>query len=149
MRSSVWQWFLLVVSTSEKNGKKAIDFLLLYFGDIRKKGDWMKTSSYYRRRSYAFVCINSARNSAVSTQFAKVLCAKQIHWSNDKTIIELGSRKIIDLLAADKSRYFAKPRPITVNSHVIRVQYLSVQYYTRYISAQRKINITPWASHNN
>ena len=60
---------------------------------------------------------------------------KQTRWSNDKTIIELGYRKIswfvsvsqinylpqpsasqiIDLLATDKSRYFAQPRPIVVN----------------------------------
>ena len=57
---------------------------------------------------------------------------KQTRWSNDKTIIELGYRKIswfvsvsqinylssayiIDLLAIDKSRYFAQPRPIIVN----------------------------------
>ena len=60
---------------------------------------------------------------------------KQTWWSNDKTIIELGYRKIswfvnvsqiiiclslrlrqiIDLLATDKSRYFAQPRPIIVN----------------------------------
>ena len=62
---------------------------------------------------------------------------KQTWWSNDKTIIELGYRKIswflsvsqvnylpqpsglrqiIDLLATDKSRYFAQPRPIIVNN---------------------------------
>ena len=52
---------------------------------------------------------------------------KQTRWSNDKTIIELGYRKtswffsvsqinyLIDLLATDKSRYFAQPRPIIVN----------------------------------
>ena len=61
---------------------------------------------------------------------------KQTWRSNDKTIIELGHRKIsrfvstsqinyyglslrlrqmIDLLASDKSRYFAQPRPIIVN----------------------------------
>ena len=45
---------------------------------------------------------------------------------NDKTIIELGYRKIswfvsvslrqiIDLLATEKSRYFAQPRPIIAN----------------------------------
>ena len=60
---------------------------------------------------------------------------KQTRWSNDKTIIELVYRKIswfdsvsrrsiiclslrlrqiIDLLATDKSRYFAQPRPIIV-----------------------------------
>ncbi len=145
------------MSTSEKNGssfsrdeeerldlstrpektaklqRKQWNFILLYYGNIWKKEKWMKTRSCYRRRSYAFVCINSARNSAVSTQFPKVLCVKQTQWSNDKTIIELGSRKIswivsgeqinylpkprqiIDLLATDKSRYFAQPRPITVN----------------------------------
>jgi len=43
-------------------------------------------------------------------------------WSNDKTIIELGYRKIswfasvskIDLLVTDKSQYFAQPRSIIV-----------------------------------
>ena len=49
---------------------------------------------------------------------------KQIRWSNDKTIIELGYRKISwfvtvvsqmsYLLATDKSRYFAQPCPIIV-----------------------------------
>ncbi len=33
-------------------------------------------------------------SSVFSTQFPKVLCAKQIQWSNDKTVIELGSPKI-------------------------------------------------------
>ena len=62
---------------------------------------------------------------------------KQTWWSNDKTIIELGYRKIpwfvsvsqinyiiIDLLATDKSQYFAQPRPIIVNSHYQRLQSL-------------------------
>ena len=61
---------------------------------------------------------------------------KQTRWSNDKTIIELGYRKIycdlsvsrrsiicwsrrlrqiIDLLASDNSRHFAQPRPTVVN----------------------------------
>ena len=44
---------------------------------------------------------------------------KQTLWPNDKTIIELGYHKISwfvsDLLATDKSRYFAQPRPIIVN----------------------------------
>ena len=61
---------------------------------------------------------------------------KQTRWSNIKTITELGYRKIswfvsvsqinhlpqpsasannIDLLATDKSQYFAQPRPIIVN----------------------------------
>ena len=50
----------------------------------------------------------------------------QTRWSNDKTIIELGYRKIswfvnvsqinyLQLLATDKSRYFAHPRPIIAN----------------------------------
>ena len=53
---------------------------------------------------------------------------KQTWWSNDKTIIDLGYRKIswfvsvsqinlrqiIDLLALDKSRYFAQPSSIIV-----------------------------------
>ena len=60
---------------------------------------------------------------------------KQTRWSNDKTVIELGYykissfvcgeqtiicrrrrvRRIIDLPATDKSRYFPQPRPIIVN----------------------------------
>ena len=56
---------------------------------------------------------------------------EDILWSNDKTIIELGHRKIswfvsvlrinylpqpsADLFATDKSRYFAQPRPIIAN----------------------------------
>ena len=53
---------------------------------------------------------------------------KQICWSNDKTIIELGNRKLswsviclslrlrkrIDLLASNKSQYFAQRRPIII-----------------------------------
>ena len=58
---------------------------------------------------------------------------KQTRWSNEKTIIELSYRKIswfvsvsyikICLLATDKSRYFAQPRPIIVNyfSHNIPI----------------------------
>ena len=59
---------------------------------------------------------------------------KQTWWSNDKTVIELSYRKIlwfviisqinylpqpsasaIDLLATDKSQYFAQPRPVIAN----------------------------------
>ena len=57
-------------------------------------------------------------------------------WSNDKTIIELGPYGkiswlvsvsqinyliITDLLATDKSRYFAQPRPIIVNYSYFRL----------------------------
>ena len=50
----------------------------------------------------------------------RIFIKKQIRWSNDKTIIELGYRKISwfvtvlqmsYLLATDKSRYFAQPCP--------------------------------------
>ena len=81
----------VVVSTSEKNGssfsrdeeewldlstrpektakpqRRQWKFLLLYFSNIWKIENWIKTSSYYQRQSYAFICINSARNIAVST----------------------------------------------------------------------------------
>ena len=69
-----------------------------------------------------------------SLRFPKIFIKKQTWWSNDKTITELGYRKIswfasvshinylpqpslrqiIDLLATDKSRYFAQPRSIIV-----------------------------------
>ena len=94
----------------------------------------MKTSSYYRRRSYAFVCINSARNSTASRSSRRYFVRnkfidrmiKQLLNSvqkyrdlsvSRKSIIclSLRLRQIIDLLATDKSRYFAQPRPITVN----------------------------------
>ena len=78
-------------------------------------------------------------------RFPRIFIKKQTRWSNDKTIIELGYckiswfvsvsqinylekrpgdevvclslwlRQIIDLLATDKTRYFARPRPIIVN----------------------------------
>ena len=62
--------------------------------------------------------------------FPKILIKKQTWRSNDKTIIgaiiakyrdlsvsrkSIPLRQIIDLLATDKSRYFAQPRPIIVN----------------------------------
>ena len=61
-----------------------------------------------------------------SLRFPKIFLKKQTRWSNDKTISELGYRRsiiclslrlrqIIDLLATDKSRYFAQPRPIIAN----------------------------------
>ena len=55
---------------------------------------------------------------ARANRFPKILfIKKQTHWSNDKAIIELADQLlIIDLLATDKSRYFAQPRPIIVNS---------------------------------
>ena len=70
---------------------------------------------------------------ARANRFPKILfIKKQTQWSNDKTIIELGYRKIsvsrrsiiclslrlrqiIDLLATDKSPYFAQLRPIIAN----------------------------------
>ena len=60
-----------------------------------------------------------------ANRFPKILFTKKnTQWSNDKTIIELRYRKIswfvcvsqiIDLLATEKSRYFAHPRPIIAN----------------------------------
>ena len=70
---------------------------------------------------------------------------KDIHskniWLNDKTIIELGYRKIswfvsvsqinyLHLLATDKSRYFAQPRPIIVNSFLLRMANLLIFIHT-------------------
>ena len=85
------------------------------------------------------------RENGRSPRFPRILLKKKTRWSNDKTIIELGYRiiswfvsvsqinylekrpgdevvclslwlrQIIDLLAADKTRYFAQPRPIIVN----------------------------------
>ena len=63
---------------------------------------------------------------------------KHIVLLNDKTIIELDfaksiiclclrHRQIIDLLATDKSRYFAQPRPIIV------------YYWTRYLAQSSSI----------
>ena len=50
----------------------------------------------------------------------KLFIKKQTQWSNDKTtrrsIICL--KQIIDLLATDKSRHFAQPRPIIANCRV-------------------------------
>ena len=41
---------------------------------------------------------------------------KQTQWANDKTIVELGYRKVL--------RYFAPPRPITVIVSVSQINYL-------------------------
>ena len=83
-------------------------------------------------------CIIGTTFSRGKWQIASLSCQemikiwKQTWWSNDKTIIELGYRKIswfvsvlpinyllslrlrqiIDQLATDKLRYFAQPRPI-------------------------------------
>ena len=73
-------------------------------------------------------------------RFPRIFIKKQTRWSNDKAIIELGYREvswfvsvsqinylpqpsasaIIDLLATDKSRYFAQPRPIIVKCLVVK-----------------------------
>ena len=65
-----------------------------------------------------------------SLRFPKIFIKKQTWRSNDKTVIgpiiakyrdlsvsrkSIWLRQIIDLLATDKSRYFAQPRPIIVN----------------------------------
>ena len=67
-----------------------------------------------------------------SLRFPKIFLKKQTRGSKDKTFTELGYRKIswfvsvsqinylrsriiIDLLATDKSRYFAQPHPIIAN----------------------------------
>ena len=52
--------------------------------------------------------------------FLKIFLEKQARWSNDKTIIELGHRKIswfvsVSQITTDKSQYFAQPHPIIVN----------------------------------
>ena len=71
----------------------------------------------------------------------KIFYKNHTRWLNGKTIIDLGYHKIlwfvsvsqisyclslqlwqiIDLLATDKTRYFAQPRPITVNCHVYKI----------------------------
>ena len=72
--------------------------------------------------------------AARTNRFPKILfIKKQAQWSNDKTIFELGIAKycdlsaqinylpkpkakaVIDLLATDKSGYFAQPLPIIAN----------------------------------
>ena len=76
------------------------------------------------------------RENGRSLRFPTIFLKKQTRWSNDKKIIELGYRKIswfvsvsqmaiiflglrlrqiLDLLAKDKSQYFAKPCPVSVN----------------------------------
>ena len=56
-----------------------------------------------------------------SPPFPKIFLQKQTQWSNDKTIIWRLSQNIVirhyvaDLLATDKSRYFAQPCPIIAN----------------------------------
>ena len=68
------------------------------------------------------------RENGRSLRFPKILIEKQTWWSTDKTIIELGYRKISwfvivlqinyllkPKLATVKSQYFAQPRPIIKN----------------------------------
>ena len=81
-------------------------------------------------------------NAARANHFPNILfIKKQPHWSNDKTIIKHSYRKvswfvsvsqinylpqlrllqIIDLLATDKSWYFAQPRPIIANYYSFKI----------------------------
>ena len=64
------------------------------------------------------------RENGWSLRFPKIIITKQTRWSNDKTdywtrlsqnIVTCRLRQIIDLLASNKSRYFAQPLPIIVN----------------------------------
>ena len=72
-----------------------------------------------RKENRAFLLLAIALAWKMADLFASqgYSLKKQTRWSNDKTIIALGYRKIssIDLLATDKSRYFGQPRPIIVN----------------------------------
>ena len=85
---------------------------------------------------FSFLCDRSCVKMADPFASKGYSLQKQTQWSNDKTIIELGYRKIswfvsvsqinyllqpsalanniIDLLATDKLQYFAQPRPIIV-----------------------------------
>ena len=78
--------------------------------------------------------------AAYANSFPKILfIKKQTQWSNDKTIIELGYRKISGFVsvsqikylsqplasannclpATDKSRYFAQPHSIIANNYCV------------------------------
>ena len=96
-----------------------------------------------------------------------IFLKKQTRWSNDKTFIELGYRKIswllvsrrsiiclglrfrqmIDLLATDKSRYFTQPHPIIVNSVPLH-GYLQVLNYNipydraPHLTGQEQVSVT-------
>ena len=86
-----------------------------------------------RKWNHAFSFLRSLlHENGRSLRLLKIFLKKQIQWSNDKTIIELGYckiswfvsvsqintpprlREIIDLLATDKSRYSAQPRPMLI-----------------------------------
>ncbi len=127
----------LDLSTRPENSettKKAMEFPLIVFRQYLKEKE-LDEDRLVDYRSYAFVCINSARNSAISTQFPKryfvrnkfsdqmikqllnsVLAKYRDLSVSRRSIIclSLRLRQIIDLLATNKSRYFAQPRPITV-----------------------------------
>ena len=75
-------------------------------------------------------CDRSSVKNGRSLRFPKIFIKKQTWRSTDKTVIgaiiakcrdlsvsrkSIRLRQIIDLLATDKSRYFAQPRPIIVN----------------------------------
>ena len=97
-----------------------------------------------RKRNLAFLLLAIVLAWKKADRFAsrRWSLKKQTWWSNDKTIIKLGYRKISrfasvsyinylpqpsasannNLLATDKSRYFAQPRPIIVICPIARKQ---------------------------
>ena len=76
-----------------------------------------------RKRNHAFLLLAwKVADRFASRRYSLI---KKNWWSNDKSVIEHGYQKIswfvsvskiiIDLLATDKSRYFAQRRPIIIN----------------------------------
>ena len=103
-----------------------IQALLLFLGLFLKISRWVPLNTLHMpcfSPSWDRSCVKMADRFASRGYSLK----KQLRWSNDKTVVELGYRKIswfvcgerlgqiIDLLATDKSRCFAQPRPIIVN----------------------------------
>ena len=90
-------------------------------------------------RLFSFLWSFLREKKGRSLRFPKIIIRKQTWWSNDKTIImfyrdlsvsrisiiclSVRLRQIIDLLATDKSRYFAQPRPIIISHWPTKAKY--------------------------
>ena len=63
------------------------------------------------------ISVSNSWKAAHANRFPKILfIKKQTQWSNDKTIIELGYRKILWFVSVSQINYFAQPCPIIANS---------------------------------
>ena len=110
-------------------------------------------------RLFSFLWSFLREKKGRSLRFPKIFIRKQTWWSNDKTIImfyrdlsvsrisiiclSVRLRQIIDLLATDKSRYFAQPRPIIFSHWPTKAEY----YYNcnkQAITYSEQTEISSW-----